>query len=168
MDSRICLNITIAHERFLNLYGEPGARLRRLQSVHGHPKQPRHLLFRLVDPLLFYVPRAHLRELEKTSVDRLVKKPALRHLKEVMCEEWKEFTLYVGFYRSNVVKVFDITFRPRFYSMRISHFWPYNPLMPLGSQAHDRIRKKPATFRPFVALRPSSSVYGFYVATRED
>ncbi|KAF9010175.1 hypothetical protein BDQ17DRAFT_1004707 [Cyathus striatus] len=81
-----------AHERFLNLYGERGARLNKNQSIH--PDRPRTLLLTIFSPLLLYGPETHYNQLKEMSVDSLVNEPSWVHILKKLTDEWKEFTLY--------------------------------------------------------------------------
>ncbi|KAJ3515755.1 hypothetical protein NLJ89_g1562 [Agrocybe chaxingu] len=57
------------HDRFLNLHGEPGARLDAGQSIYGPQPEKNSLLMKILSPLMIYGPDSHLYRLEETTVD---------------------------------------------------------------------------------------------------
>ncbi|KIP08962.1 hypothetical protein PHLGIDRAFT_355177 [Phlebiopsis gigantea 11061_1 CR5-6] len=61
---------TFVHERFLNYYGQRGARLRRNESVHTTDvHRESSYLFLLARPFLFYTPDIYIRKLHEIWVD---------------------------------------------------------------------------------------------------
>ena len=84
-----------AHNQFVHLYGQRGARLDRDQSVHGSIVNPRTLLVTLLSPFLFWAPDVHLKALEKIWVDRLVHYGPWTEFMEKLNTEWQEFIIIV-------------------------------------------------------------------------
>ena len=84
-----------AHNQFVHLYGQRGARLDRDQSVHGSIVNPRTLLVTLLSPVLFWAPDVHLKALEKIWVDRRVHYGPWTEFMEKLNTEWHEFIIVV-------------------------------------------------------------------------
>ncbi|KAF9467880.1 hypothetical protein BDZ94DRAFT_1247980 [Collybia nuda] len=85
---------TFSHERFLNLHGEPGARLCRDQSVYNDDLLKQTSIFRCIDPAMFYIPSIHLRMLRDTAVDHLVNKSRSAQILTQLKLEWRDSTIY--------------------------------------------------------------------------
>jgi len=88
---------SLAHNQFIHLYGQRGARLDRDQSVHSSTVKSRSLLVRNFSPLLFWAPETHLQVLEKIWVDRLVHVRPWAQFNDNLIAEWKEITIIVLF-----------------------------------------------------------------------
>ena len=84
-------------DRFRNFYGQRGARLLRKQSIHGRPpgSKPPSYLFKILSPILFCAPEAHLITLEEIFVDKLVILPCWTELFDKLNQEWMGHTVYV-------------------------------------------------------------------------
>ncbi|KAF6764327.1 hypothetical protein DFP72DRAFT_799998 [Ephemerocybe angulata] len=87
------------HERFINLYGERGARLNLTQSIHYSPHRLRamaknSLWMTLLSIVMFGSPAMHMRRLRDMTVDEMVSKHTLAKFAEKMVEEWRDITLY--------------------------------------------------------------------------
>ena len=87
----------IAHNQFVHLYGQRGARLDRDQSVHGLIVNPRTLLVTVISPFLFWTPDAHLQSLEKIWVDCLVHHGPWTEFINGLNTEWHGITIIVLF-----------------------------------------------------------------------
>jgi hypothetical protein len=85
----------LAHERFLQLHGQPGARLCHDQSIHGDTSAEQSLLFRCLNLVMFDVPMTHVAMLRSISVDRLVNLSAWSGALSKLAAQWKDATLYV-------------------------------------------------------------------------
>ncbi|KAF8637865.1 hypothetical protein AX17_002491 [Amanita inopinata Kibby_2008] len=83
--SRIC------HNRFLNLYGQHGARINRDQSIHE--PRAKGLLIKIISPMLFYGPGQHFSKLSEISVDSIVRRTDWTKFSEDVINEWKNHTL---------------------------------------------------------------------------
>lgn len=84
-----------AHNQFLHLHGQRGARLDRDQSIHGSIVNPRTLLVIILSPSLFWAPDVHLQSLEKIWVDRLVHIGPWTQFIDKLNAEWQEFSIIV-------------------------------------------------------------------------
>ena len=84
-----------AHNQFVHLYGQRGARLDRDQSVHRPIVNPRTLLATVFSPLLFWAPEAHLQALDKIWVDRLVHEGPWTQFTRKLTTEWQKITIIV-------------------------------------------------------------------------
>jgi hypothetical protein len=87
----------IAHNQFVHLYGQRGARLDRDQSVHGSIVNPKSLLVTILSPFLFWAPDVHLQALEKIWVDRLVHFGHWTKFTNKLNTEWQQITIIVLF-----------------------------------------------------------------------
>jgi len=85
------------YDRFLNLHGEPGARLDSCQSIYTPEPEKDSILMKILSPLMIYGPESHLRRLEEATVDYMVSKRTWKVFSEKIFEEWKETTLYASF-----------------------------------------------------------------------
>ncbi|KIM46851.1 hypothetical protein M413DRAFT_264366 [Hebeloma cylindrosporum] len=85
--------LRLGHTRFYNFHGEPQARLERDQSVYGYPSNQRTCLIKIFSYLLFSMPDAHLRNLQKMQVDRVLYKYDWDRTMETMKDEWAKLTL---------------------------------------------------------------------------
>jgi len=83
-----------AHERFLQLHGQPGARLCRDQSIHGDTSAEQSVLFRCLNLVMFNTPMTHVTMLRSISVDRLVNLSAWSGALSKLAAQWKDATLY--------------------------------------------------------------------------
>jgi hypothetical protein len=93
----LSLTGVLAHNQFIHLYGQRGARLDRDQSIHGSIVNPRTLLMTIFSPLLFWAPDAHLQALEKIWVDQLVHISAWVRFVDRLSADSQEFILIVLF-----------------------------------------------------------------------
>lgn len=84
-----------AHNQFVHLYGQHGARLDRDQSIHGSVVNPRTALVKLLSPFLFWAADVHLQAFEKIWVDRMVHKGPWTLFINKLNEEWQEFIIVV-------------------------------------------------------------------------
>ncbi|KAJ7825293.1 hypothetical protein B0H14DRAFT_3145385 [Mycena olivaceomarginata] len=82
-----------ADHKFYNFHGEPCARLEKEKSVFGSMRT-RSFLLRIFGPLLFNVPLAHLRSLEKIYVDEIAYIAPWRRIMDTLCIQWQEHILY--------------------------------------------------------------------------
>lgn len=80
--------------RFYNRYGQSSARLDRNRSVHGQKTLVRSPLVRLLSPILFYGPDAHLQSIQDIWVDRLLHKHAWTLFTDKIANEWMQATVY--------------------------------------------------------------------------
>jgi len=87
------VNFRPGHHRFLNFYGQPGARLDFTHSVHGKKRQ-RSYLIRVLSPLLFYTPDSHLQSLDELWVDELLRLVSWNKFIEKLDHEWVGLILY--------------------------------------------------------------------------
>jgi hypothetical protein len=87
------------YDRFLNLHGEPGARLDSCQSIYTPEPERDSILMKVLSPLMIYGPEIHLRRLEKITIDYMVNKGRTwKVFSEKIFEEWKESILYASFF----------------------------------------------------------------------
>ncbi|EKM58103.1 uncharacterized protein PHACADRAFT_206944 [Phanerochaete carnosa HHB-10118-sp] len=104
---------TIYKERFLQFFGEPGARLDREDSALDTPKRPRSLAFNIISPWLFFMPFIYLKELERTYVDNSVHYFFWRQFISGLKRDWENsitpatvlLSANVGFLSINTVDV---------------------------------------------------------------
>jgi hypothetical protein len=99
----------IAHNQFLHLYGQQGARLDRNQSVHMSTVKSRSLLFTFLTPVLLWAPETYLRALEELWVDGLVH-----------CDHWTQFTNKLNSERQEIS--FIVIFVP-FLHVDVSYYY---------------------------------------------
>ncbi|KAK0437173.1 hypothetical protein EV421DRAFT_1977793, partial [Armillaria borealis] len=84
-----------AHNRFLNFYGEPAARLERGTSIYDKNKVYKcSFLFHILNCLLFAAPCTHLREIESILSDGLLSQVVWRDFIDKICKDWAHLTLY--------------------------------------------------------------------------
>ena len=81
------------HSHFLDLHGQHGARLGRLQSIHG-PRDGR-ILINIISPLLFFGPQEHFSRLIELSTDCIVKQIDWERFLAEIVDEWRSHTLFV-------------------------------------------------------------------------
>lgn len=87
------------YDRFLNLHGEPGARLDSCQSIYTPEPEQDSILMKILSPLMIYGPEIHLRRLEEITIDYMINKcRTWKVFSEKIFEEWKETILYVSFF----------------------------------------------------------------------
>ncbi|KAF9234079.1 hypothetical protein BU15DRAFT_79397 [Melanogaster broomeanus] len=94
--------------KFVNFYGQPGARLNADQSVYTKLRgqdQATSLLIRISDLILFRGPSAHVSELQRMWVDRSVNAPRWKGFISKLSNEWAGFTIY-----STVMLAVDVSF----------------------------------------------------------
>jgi hypothetical protein len=119
---------SLAHNQFIHLYGQRGARLDRDQSVYSSTVKSRSLLVRHFSPLLFGAPETHLRALENIWVDRLVHVDSWIQFNKKLIAEWKEITIIVMLlYACMCVWAYQ-SCRPLFSSTQMWHFCPFQVL----------------------------------------
>jgi len=87
------VEILWGHHRFLNFYGQSGARLDFTHSVHG-PKRKQSFLIRILSPLLFYTPDVYLHSLEELWVDDLVRQVSWNKFFGRLDSEWIGLTVH--------------------------------------------------------------------------
>ena len=87
--------IIAAHNKFIHLCGQKGARLDHDHSIHGSAVNPRSILVKVLSPFLFWAPDAHLRDLSKIWVDRLAHRRPWKKLMTKLVTDWQEFNLPV-------------------------------------------------------------------------
>ncbi|THU78945.1 hypothetical protein K435DRAFT_699012, partial [Dendrothele bispora CBS 962.96] len=81
-------------DRYLNYYGQRGARLRP-HSVHGDGKRPeRSLRFRILSTLLFYSPDAYLLDFEKFWIDEIVTHSLWLEFVKRRMSDWTEIVAF--------------------------------------------------------------------------
>ena len=96
------LFLFIVHERFINFWGFPGARLSNNQSVRGtHPKsfdpfleKNRSLFFKVFNLLLFFTPKTYLLEIEDIYVDKVAKTRTWKTFTKKLTDEFIEYIVY--------------------------------------------------------------------------
>jgi len=94
---------SLAHNQFIHLYGQRGARLDRDQSVYSSTVKSRSLLVKNFSPLLFWAPETHLQALENIWVDRLVHVDSWTQFNKKLIAEWKEIIIIaIVFLNANV------------------------------------------------------------------
>ncbi|KAL1748765.1 hypothetical protein HDZ31DRAFT_79381 [Schizophyllum fasciatum] len=88
----------IYHDQFLNLYGQHGARVDRLQSVFGkHPDFARQSWFIMIfGALLFMAPCHHLDELNRMWVDRTLARGVWKKRVGILLGEWAQQRVLVS------------------------------------------------------------------------
>ena len=84
-------------DRFRNFYGQRGARISRKQSIHGRPpgSKPTSYLFKILSPILFRAPEAHLITLEELFMDKLIGIPYWTESYKRVNQEWMGHTANV-------------------------------------------------------------------------
>ncbi|KIK74549.1 hypothetical protein PAXRUDRAFT_175412, partial [Paxillus rubicundulus Ve08.2h10] len=94
------------HAKFVNFYGQVGARLNADQSVYADQRENRApRLFNLVDIFLFGSASAHFRALNGIWVDHTVNFPRWKGFINKLLAEWNSFTIY-----STVMLAVDVSF----------------------------------------------------------
>jgi hypothetical protein len=86
----------VGHNRFLNFYGEPCARLERDVSVYGDALFPRTFLLRSVSLFLFSAPDVHLTSLQKMWVDKNLDMRVWKDMMNKFSSEWQALVIYVS------------------------------------------------------------------------
>ncbi|KAF8842359.1 hypothetical protein BDN67DRAFT_1001698 [Paxillus ammoniavirescens] len=95
-----------SHAKFVNFYGQLGARLNADQSVYADQRENRvPRLFNLVDIFLFGSASAHFRALNGIWVDHTVNFPRWKGFINKLLAEWNSFTIY-----STVMLAVDVSF----------------------------------------------------------
>lgn len=120
------LMTTIAHYRFLHLYGQRGARLDSDQSIHVATLTPRPLFIKIFVALLFWAPDIHLRSLRKIWVDRVLHHRPWFEFTKQLHTDYQEFSLMVLVIQ--YVPDCDgliVHYRPLFFSAQTCLFWPF-------------------------------------------
>ncbi|KAI0703725.1 hypothetical protein BC835DRAFT_897509 [Cytidiella melzeri] len=82
---------TLVEYGFLNFHGERGARISRKDSVHRkslHSKRSR--LFKIVTPLLFFMPSVYMSEIESVWFDQAVDWIAWRAVTAMLLQDWQQ------------------------------------------------------------------------------
>ncbi len=82
-------------QRFLNMYGQPYARLGRAQSVYDTKKRSRTPLIKILGLLFWNAPAVHLRGLETIWVDSVIHLHPWTAFIGKLQNEWQDFVLYV-------------------------------------------------------------------------
>lgn len=120
-----------AHNQFVNLHGQRGARLERNQSVHGLTINPRTTLVKFLSPFLFGAPEIHLRALDKIWVDNLVHRGHWNEFISKLNTEWQEFSLIVQLFRFRVstATISLVNCRLLFFSPRTCLSWLFRTLV---------------------------------------
>jgi len=85
----------IAHNQFVHLYGQRGARLDCDQSIHSSVVNENTLLVTLLSPFLFWAPDIHRKALDKIFVDGLVHRDHWTAFSNKLSVEWQEITIIV-------------------------------------------------------------------------
>ncbi|KAG6809935.1 hypothetical protein H0H92_014017 [Tricholoma furcatifolium] len=85
-----------ANDRFLNYYGQYGARLNYTQSVHGNEKRKRTWLIRLLSPLLFVAPNVHLKALDELWVDEIAIRVRCLNFFVKLTTQWGEHIVHAS------------------------------------------------------------------------
>ena len=81
--------------RFINLYGQNGARLDRDRSIHGIAVYSRTLALSALSPTMFYAPEVHLQSLEMIWVDHIIHESHWLEFIRKLTGEWQEFVVIV-------------------------------------------------------------------------
>ncbi|EIW55210.1 uncharacterized protein TRAVEDRAFT_31017 [Trametes versicolor FP-101664 SS1] len=81
-------------QRFLNMYGQPYARLSPAQSVYNTKKHPRTPLIKIMSFFFWNAPAVHLRGLERIWVDGIIHLRPWTTFIGKLQNEWQEFVLY--------------------------------------------------------------------------
>ncbi|KAI0090330.1 hypothetical protein BDY19DRAFT_766867 [Irpex rosettiformis] len=77
--------------RFLNYHGERGARTHRLDSIQKDSiRGPRSILFRIITPLLFFMPSVYMREIEGVWIDETVDWISWRKFADMLDKDWNQ------------------------------------------------------------------------------
>lgn len=84
-----------AEQRWLNLYGEKGARHSTGQSLYQEITQT-YFFFNFFSFFLFFTPPEYLEKLYKASHDSQVHKSSWSELKQQLTDEWKGSALFVS------------------------------------------------------------------------
>ncbi|KAJ7768482.1 hypothetical protein B0H16DRAFT_1519936 [Mycena metata] len=82
-----------SRDRFYHFYGEKYARLNNDDSVYGDVPR-RSYLIKLLSPLLFNIPRHHLRAFEAINTDYLINYSSWQKLITTLRLEWYDLVLY--------------------------------------------------------------------------
>ncbi|KAF9234075.1 hypothetical protein BU15DRAFT_53071 [Melanogaster broomeanus] len=101
-----------SNSKFVNFYGQPGARLNADQSVYTKLRgqdQATSLLIRISDLVLFRGPSAHVNELQRVWVDRSVNAPRWKGFISKLSNVWAGFTIYLSL-NSTVMLAVDVSF----------------------------------------------------------
>jgi hypothetical protein len=79
----------------LHYHGQDIARIQRNQSIFSATLQPHTWLIRLLSPLLYYAPDAHLEALEGLWIDEAINNVPWRKFIKRMEDEWQTFIVLV-------------------------------------------------------------------------
>jgi len=83
----------ITYSRYINFYGQTGARLANDQTIYGsQPK--RTYLVKVLSVLFFYAPELHLRGLESVYTDFVICRHRWQQFITRLQDDWREFILY--------------------------------------------------------------------------
>ncbi|GJE96878.1 hypothetical protein PsYK624_130860 [Phanerochaete sordida] len=77
------------HDRFLNFWGERGARLIPTESALDFATPARSWIFKLVSPLCFFMPFVYMQEFDQLYVDRTVNYRQWRIFIEGLKKDWE-------------------------------------------------------------------------------
>ncbi|KAH7890171.1 hypothetical protein F5I97DRAFT_1850702 [Phlebopus sp. FC_14] len=95
--------------KFMNFFGQASARLNADQSLYSQVdegNQPQlSSLIRVLDPILFGAPSAHVKQLRRIWVDRTINALRWRSFIDTLFTEWNGFTIY-----STVMLAVDVSF----------------------------------------------------------
>ncbi|EIM85377.1 uncharacterized protein STEHIDRAFT_158011 [Stereum hirsutum FP-91666 SS1] len=123
----------LAQHRFLNLHGQPGARLSTDQSpYHGLNADsdctPRSLLLTLVSPLFFFAPEAQLQTLEQVCKCGLINRHSWAVFQDELITQWQEHANLVSppFLLLPLFSLSPAPSRPRSLHTSISSLAPSN------------------------------------------
>ncbi|KAG6836584.1 hypothetical protein H0H93_006420 [Arthromyces matolae] len=86
----------LVKDRFLNYYGQYGARLDYKQSIHAKKSPRRTLLIRVLSPLLLSAPNAHLNDLQSLWVDKMTLKARWVKFFIKMNQQWGEHIVHAS------------------------------------------------------------------------
>jgi hypothetical protein len=89
-------SLTTAQERALHYAGMDIARLQHGQSVFSDAIPGRTYLMRMLSPLLFFAPYAHLETLNDVYVDDMISHVSWNKFLQTAQEDWRDFILIVS------------------------------------------------------------------------
>lgn len=90
--------ISLGEDRFLNFYGQYGARISGKQTIHQAADSNKHhsYVIKIVSPSLFCAPDVHLKAMKDLWVDELTVKWRWAEFFNKLNEEWRGHIVYVS------------------------------------------------------------------------
>ena len=84
-------------EHYMQFHGEPGVRLDREDSaLNKSIERPLSLVFKLITPLLFYLPNVYTRDLDRVYIDDSIRLMQWKNFIGVVKRDWEALRIPVS------------------------------------------------------------------------